>query len=133
MSSVWVVEGGEYSDYHVIGIFSSKQNADRVAAMHPKVSYSETEVNEWDLDPCVDKVNKGLHVFDITMEPNGDTRKCEPDDWTDCTELYVRGAGWYGGPCVQGRVWAKDKKHAVKIANEFRAQAIANNLLETSS
>jgi len=31
MAPVWVVEEGEYSDYRVVGVFSSKENAQLIA------------------------------------------------------------------------------------------------------
>lgn len=29
--SVWVIEQGEYSDYRVVGVYSSRENAERIA------------------------------------------------------------------------------------------------------
>ena len=51
MTTVWVIETGEYSDYRVEGVFSTKERAEAVNA---KVG---GEVSEWPLDPAFNELN----------------------------------------------------------------------------
>ena len=134
--SVWVVEQGCYSDYRVVGVFTSKANAEIMADKIKTVeTYDKVDVSEWPFDPCIDEINKGLSVYRISMEPNGKTISCEEE----CARLIeaegsLRVAGERSNipHYVYGLVWAKNRQHAVKTANEFRIRAIANNEIKTA-
>lgn len=138
--SVWVIEQGSYSDYRVVGVFSSKENAERVAE---KInagtdSYNEAEVAEWPMDPGIDALNQNLKRFHVLMLHDGSVEGVEElDGWdyypdlTDGHWLWERTKA----PAYQGRgipdvlnssVWARDEKHAVKVSNERRVQMIAS-------
>lgn len=112
MKTVWVVEDGDYSDYRVTGVFTSEENADLISDKFGG------RVSEWNLDPCVDDINAGRKVFDVFMEKDGTVNKVNvSDDFV--IGVVSRFQGWF-------QMWARDKKHAVKIANEQRAQMIAS-------
>lgn len=141
--TVWVVERGSYSDYHVVGVFSSRENADRIAdalnqpdedGIKPS---DEATVVEWPLDPAIGEMNAGLSQWLVWMLRDGTTEKCEPIELSSC-DLVGRVAIWQrskapyyqrrgGAPdCLDATVWAKDAEHAVKIANEHRTRLIAS-------
>lgn len=115
---VWALEEGNYSDYHVIGVFSSEQNADRMQ------SIIGGDVAEWDLDPEMDKINAGLRPYWVRMDRAGNVEEAQTKQ---SIELYH---GGQGSILPDGRflcdMWASDKDHAIKIANEKRAHAIAS-------
>ena len=52
MTKVYVVTEGSYSDYHIVAIFSDKNNADIHAALLNSTEsfYDEAIVEEWDVD-----------------------------------------------------------------------------------
>jgi len=52
MTKVYVVTEGSYSDYHIVAIFSDKNNADIHAALLNSTEsfYDEARVEEWDVD-----------------------------------------------------------------------------------
>lgn len=57
MDKVWIVEQGEYSDYSVLGIFSTKENAELVAEDINKDTdryYDIASVRECTLDPGIE-------------------------------------------------------------------------------
>lgn len=66
---VWVIEDGEYSDYHVVGVFSSRENAELVRS-----KLKSGDIEEWDLDPAVDKLNAGMEKFYVHMLRDGTAR-----------------------------------------------------------
>lgn len=136
--TVWVIEQGEYSDYRVVGVFSSRENAEAVAALLGKEEYGDKPtVAEWPLDPVVNELHQGLKPYRVVMAADGTAEKCEPKNevsaydiksgvtiWERSTAPAYRGKGVQD--CIHGIVWAKDEQHAVKVMNEKRAQMIAS-------
>ena len=137
MKSVWVIEQGSYSDYHVVGVFSSRENAEAIMEKAGGSLY-DAEIDQWELDPGVEALHKGLNKYSVWMLRNGDLeseikRDEDPwrDSWADDLRIWRRTqAPMYQGKGIpdvlQASVWAKDEKHAVKIVNERRTQAIAS-------
>ena len=138
MNTIWVIEKGSYSDYRVVGVYSTKEGAELVCArINGEGSYEPATVAEWPLDPGVEAINQGLAPFTVWMLRDGTTEKCvQYDDdfeytFNDSLTIWRRsGAPAYRGQhvqdCLTGRVFAKDSIHAIKIVNERRVQMIAN-------
>jgi hypothetical protein len=138
MRTIFVVEQGSYSDYGVVGVYTTKENADAIAAkINESDPYDEATVAEWPLDPGIDALRSGLDKFSVLMLRDGaveEVRKLD-DGWTfDISggahiwrRTQARAYKGRGIPdCLSATVWAKDEKHAVKIANERRAEMIAS-------
>jgi hypothetical protein len=73
MTYVWTVEAGEYSDYRIVGIYSTESGANRAAQA---IESDEDEDEEYrvcrrDLDPAVDELNAGLTPHRIHMHYDG--------------------------------------------------------------
>ena len=133
MKSIWVIEQGSYSDYRVVGVFSTKESAEKFMALMD-VGQETPSIDEWPLDPMVDEINKGLLPFAISMDIDGNTERIRKADGHNMNGglLACQSAAW-NDDGVYGTVWAKDEQHAVKIANEFRTgQLIAGNLKRAS-
>ena len=80
---VWAVEQGVYSDYRVVGVFSSRPNAKKVADVvnHGLTNgYNKATVVRWLLDPAVDELNKGYTPWFVLMHKDGTTERIEPRD-----------------------------------------------------
>lgn len=137
MASVWAIEEGDYSDYHVVGVFSSKENAEKILALREKENYSLPTIAEWVLDPCIPELNSGLTTFRVVMWRDGTTEEALPTEvsfyslrdkavlWKRSTARAYQGSN-YKPDCIYHTVWAEDETHAVKIMNEIRTQMIAN-------
>ena len=132
---VYAIEEGNYSSYHVIGVFSTRENAERVVEA---IEYGSQDIKEWKLDPTIKEMNAGLSPFSVRMDCFGQTESCEHGDYP----IYgARLSVWKKtdapafkkieniSDMVTGTVWAKDKQHAIKIANEYRSAQIAQNLM----
>lgn len=130
MSKVFLVSTGSYSDYRIVGVFSSEEKAKAIAGI-----LKEAEVEEKTLDPFVAELNEGLSVYSVRMSPNGDVETVERHD-RDAeytfdyrlkgTEEPLELLTWKDRPPVYLKlVFARDEQHAVKIVNELRVQAIA--------
>lgn len=137
MKTIYAVNSGDYSDYRVDALFSSKKLAEEHMASIPDNSYNEIE--EFQLDPpIVDLLKRGYSVWNVHMLKNGDTERVERtnnEKWniTDVPthNIWERTkARAYQGKDIQdiltSMVWAKTEKAAVKIVNEKRVQMIAN-------
>lgn len=140
MKTIFVVEQGCYSDYRVVGVFSTEEKAKQIAALLNKPEYcDEATVAEWPFDPHVDEINQGLFPFAVLMSYDGTVERCHrseiesyslPDGmrvWDRATAPFYKGKKVDNA--VNGSVWAKDSMHAIKIVNEFRVSAIASGEL----
>lgn len=128
--SIWVIEDGCYSDYHVVGVFTS------LAAAEDIQKITGGSINEWPLDPAVEEVRAGMRLHSVLMLRNGDVEhaeECEPSAydiggshriWERSKAPAYRGRGI--PDALHSHVWATDKAHAIKIVNEHRAELIAN-------
>lgn len=137
---VWVIEHGSYSDYSVVGVYDSYKKASMVCELiNSGDPYEKATVSRWPMNPACDEVMSGKKLFHVVMAMDGTTEDCRESSSLLAYEIQGGGlnvwkrtqaAAWRDKPiqdAVNGSVWAKDKKHAVKIANEFRARAIADN------
>lgn len=136
MRSVWVIEEGEYSDYHVVGVFTSKENAERVQ----KLCGGGT-VAEWPLDPAIEDLNAGLWPYYICMAMDGTTERIQRRDSISTYRIgngpsiwrRTQAPAFKNKPGVQdaidGDVWAESDIHAVKIVNEKRTAYLATGVL----
>ena len=134
--NVYVVTQGDYSEYGIVAIHSSRKAAETHIAKgneHLGESYRDTlEIEEWTLnefDPY------GKQWYRVVLKRNGDTNSCEPTGYED--RSYFRDSFisyvpiWRGcdvdslGICVY--VSAKSLDGAVKIANEHRLKEISLN------
>ena len=123
MNTVWVVEKGLYSDYRVVGVFSSKENAQRVA------DYVGGDVAEWPLDPWTDELNQGRSAYYVSMYRDGDilTIYRDKDLYRDDSDRPILiYSATTKKTYIAGHVFATDELHAIKIVNEIRAQRIAD-------
>lgn len=128
MNSVFVVEQGNYSDYHVVGVFSTKENADMICGKinlgEEEDSYGKASVAEWPLNPGVSELNQGLKLYNVGMRADGTVVRAP---YADSDIGYgLRNAGFHiNRGEMWGTVWAESDIHAIKIANELRGQGLA--------
>jgi len=67
--TIFVIESGEYSDYRVVGIYSTRENAQKALAIMLTEEYSpdDAEISEWPLD----QINQGLSPWQVRMRIDG--------------------------------------------------------------
>ncbi len=126
MAKVYLVTEGCYSDYRVLGVYSTKENADYAHVLYA----SDNKIEEYDLDYFGDDPRDGLLPYAVEMKKTGDvaevirwgvhevpSSKWVPLMYSDAVRFFVR---------------ARDDEHAVKIANERRAELIASESWTTN-
>lgn len=115
---VYVVTAGDYSDYRVCCVCSTEEKADEAARLFA----SDNTPMAYELDDFPRHPN-GMFPYWVEMDAEGNTIgvRCVPVEGSEPPEWQPG----YSHRWVIFRMWAVDEKHAVKIANERRAQLIA--------
>lgn len=137
MSKVYLVTSGCYSDYSISGVFSTREKAEQWATVcHYDLTdqgYDGSRLEEFDLDEGLVEMDRGLLLFAVDIRQNGDILEVSEgghpssvgpiDSWSTYSGMHARQP-----PRQTVYVWARDKEHAVKIANERRIDALARNV-----
>ncbi len=126
LQAVFLVTRGEYSDYRVCGVFTDKKLAQKYIDSFVKI-YKEFRIENYTLNPYQHELKNDYKPFFLRMTKEG-----------NCTEIRIKDSSYgfeeeniYFGfdidkdLCIS--IFAKDEKHAIKIANEKRVQLIASN------
>lgn len=134
--TVFVIEQGEYSDYRVVGVFSTKKKAQTVYDALKAAGNSDLhdKISEWTLDPFVLELQKGYSPFVVIMLKDGTVERCDRREFSSyCSNSFLwkrTEAPAYKGKgipdALNATVFARNEKHAIKIANEHRTKMIAN-------
>ena len=118
MKTVWVIEEGEYSDYHIVGIFETEDSA-REVQQFIKSGY----VSEWSLNPATDQLRAGLERHHVQMYRDGRVFYARKDFNIEDRDAWIAPDGR-----LIDTVWAASYQHAIKIVNEKRTKMIAEGL-----
>ena len=137
--SVWVIEKESYSDYRVVGVYSTEAGARLVCdRINREEDYEFATMVEWPLDPGVEAINKGLSPFVVWMLRDGTTEqvRMDTDDfeytlddkpaiWRRSTALINKGKAIVPPDCLTARVFATDEARAIKTVHQYRTQMSA--------
>lgn len=124
---VYLVSRGNYSDYRVLAAFTERGVADQVVAKiiaEVGHSWEPPFVEERALNPEV--ISNPLVSFRVNMEyDTGDKATVSANNTEDSLDMNEAFGTW--GRRGEKKMcstscWAKDAGHAIKIANERRAQ-----------
>ncbi len=127
MGKIYMVTSGEYSDYGVDGLFTSKELAQQfVDAFAPSGYGGFNDIQEMPLDPHATEVRNGHKPFFVRMDKDGTSSECRIKDSAYGFDGEDK-LGWDIQGGMYMHTFAKDQEHAVKIANEKRTQLIAAN------
>ena len=140
---VYVVHAGSYSDRKVVAVYSDKAKAEEVQ----QTVSCENNLEEYELDRLGFDLPPGLKYYCVHIREDGQLVEL----YGDGVSLHPSIEFWSGGLApmkvdleykykdkhkIDGAkvrmrsalylMWARDEKHAVKIANDQRAMDIAN-------
>lgn len=131
---IFVLTRGSYSDYNIVGVYTTKARAKVVKAyFDSEDSYDDDcTIEVYELNTVADMLKRGYKQFTVLMNYNGTIESIREEISTYRNPLHVwkrsTAPGFKGiniSDAVNGTVWAKDSNHAIKICNEFRTRAIA--------
>jgi len=126
MDKIYVVTSGSYSDYQIDAVFSTKELAKKFLDLFG----NSFEIEEYKLDNFKSEMSSGKSHYCVKVLKNG------------TIEQITKGKSYYGYNCW-GHIWdyreekdirlvvycwARDKKHAIKIAADSWRYVAANNL-----
>lgn len=115
----YLVSEGHYSDYIVEAIFSNKEKAEDYIK---GFTAGYNDIREFEIDPEFVPVKNNM--WKVHMRKDGIVEWCGLVDTR--SNMFEDGYSVYGNKAIF-TVGAKNKKHAIKIANEKRAYLIAND------
>lgn len=108
---IYLVSSGEYSDYGVRGVFSNRENAQAYIDKY-KWRWAQPQIEEYRLDFGIKETVWSVEMF---LE-DGNHANAHIEDYPRgvSSECSVHGMKF------RCKVVAKDKKHAIKLANTRR-------------
>ena len=121
MKTVYVCTEGEYSDYHICGVFDNKELAEKFCQQFG------CEIEEWNLNPFAVELKKGYSPYFVRMTKEGEALQV---DIKPSPYGFGNGDGSHGFDIKKNmclHCMAKSSEHAVKIANERRVSLIDSN------
>ena len=121
VNEVYVVSSGTYSDYGIVGIFDDFELAQKANAS----TCEANEIETYPINPDADKYRQGLWPFFVEMKKNGDVVDVGKEKRDS---NYIADWGSPGEHIFRAAIWARDEKHAIKIANERRGYILAMNM-----
>ena len=119
--TLYVLTSGEYSDYHIEGIYSTREQAERYKRLFPRDDYYAADIEEWETDkPPVTCVDGNVEVWAIDMYEGG---KAIIKEDARPGERLVGGCDFFSSGYRRPKnyvLWiskevAKDKEQALKI------------------
>lgn len=131
MIKVFVVTSGEYSDYGIDAIFTTRELAQLFIDAFNKNEWREFNIEDWELNPNETHLKQNRKAYFLRINKKGDIVDLEVADTaygfkqniSDAEISYTKNNEWMNIRC-----FANDDAHAVKIAGEKRAQILASNL-----
>jgi hypothetical protein len=112
MTSIYVLTEGDYSDYHIVGVYSTKELAEEAQTL-----YKDSQIEEYDLDNIPEHPPGMKAWFVLIRDGKLDgiyTSQVSPFDQTvPCESEYKHPNGMIS---YMVYCWAVDGDHAQKIA-----------------
>ena len=123
--NIFIVTQGDYSDYHICGVFTSEELAQKFIDSFGIQKWDVMRIEEYSLNPLEIELRKGYIPFFVRMSKEGE---CIEITVEDSCYGYTINADEFGFDIklnLYYHVFAKDEQHAIKIVNEKRGQLIA--------
>ena len=123
MNKVYIVTCGEYSDYGIAAVYSTKEQAEEYVDCHG----TDFRVEEHDIDTPVEKKESIWEV--VINTETGNIRSCEPREYNVWMKDIIRQCEVYGkgmAPYLALYIQCDTVKRAYKIASERLMQVKSN-------
>lgn len=123
MEKIYVVTADEYSGYHIKAVFDEKELAEKYIKMLGG-DPDDIRIEEYPINPNKHELTNGYKPFFLKMTRDGKAFEVNKDleYYFNCGNIEIDFQG-----NMRISMFAKDEKHAIKIANEKRLQVIAGN------
>ena len=108
---VYVITKGAYSDYHIVAVVLDKQRAEEIVKAVSDSEWSFAQIEEYDTDTFATQYAYSISYYGRRWYAN-------IDEYTDHQSNHIYNDHSF-------LVFAKDKDHAIKIAQDMRAEYLA--------
>jgi hypothetical protein len=130
-NEIYVLTSGCYSDYQIIGVFSTQEKAQTFIEDYEKIYGKNHDFNGieiYDLDQVIEKKRK----YFVRMDRDGNIKEIYDDDWRVKNykfgyKIYLTEYSGKYYLAIDNVCRANGMTHAVKITNELRTRLIALN------
>lgn len=113
---VYVLEKGQYSDRHIIGVVDSKEKAEKISHMLDATS------TEWDTEQFEIPNNVVYEVYDPEFSNWTNEWEACYDDWSLYSDFKDNKEEYEGHYIIH----ANTPEQAIKIAQDMKAEKLAN-------
>lgn len=126
MTKIYAVTAGSYSDYHIVGMYSTRENAEIAQKQ------AGNDIEEYTIDEHIDKMQQGLRVYYVKIAIDA-ADIIYILDWDYNDDQVDKAPELDADPREKRKSlimlhWARGKDHAAKIAMEKRSVWLANNV-----
>lgn len=119
---VYLIEAGQYSDTHVVGVATTKENAEAIKRTHDRVeSFYHAYITEYETDTYIPLV-EGKSVFRASLSTVDGTFEVDNAPFAYDVGDSDIGVVREGMRSLVVEVVAIDKEHAAKIAQDLFAE-----------
>jgi len=126
--SVFLVTSGSYSDYSVCAAFTTRELAEKaVIDLFGGERDGYCAIEEFVLDPKV-RGESNEEFYIVGMRRNGDVARI----FASSPSAWIGDVDRVQNDCLWAYMWARDKEHAIKIANERRTVLLATEQWEAT-
>lgn len=131
MDKIFIVTEGAYSDYHIVGVFSSREKAEECSPA-AVAGIAHCWIEEWELDAMPDEgymqqlFTTTLDVAGNIIYESGSNTELKPRDWSE-SYVWPKDSPLYAGQVRGDSVISQE--HARKIAAEARQAFLREQLL----
>lgn len=129
---VWTVWIGEYSDRRLISVCTTEERA-KLVASNVKGEYfnEEADIRNMPLDRYVSELEQGLKPYFVRMEYDGKSDIEELDLSDSCRiNMMPQLRLFRNDEFIEGTIWSKEPRGAIKVMNEHRVHMIASGSWE---
>lgn len=125
---IYVVTSGEYSDYGINALFSTKELAqlfiDKFTVARKRSEFNE--IMEAEVDEMESDLRSDRKPFNINMKRDGEITYCESGGTYGTYDGVIK-IHYFHKDLLEISLFADDKEQAIKIANEKRLKYLLEN------
>ena len=133
MTKVYIVTAGEYSDYHICGVFSTQKKAEYFCNHISKHSYTPKEwykIEDWNVDAGILELARHKDIYMVMMDNKGNVKDADVVNNDYAFRNAIRESVIYND--IPNHyliyVFAGNLEEAVKIASEKRTKYMVEKL-----
>jgi hypothetical protein len=137
--TVYIVTAGEYSDYRIVAAFTTRERAE---AYLGEYNCPTGRIQEYELDRAWRGPPRDWAYWTVCLGRSGEPAPHRPGgEWVYCqgredyvdpddevsSEPHILRRPLDKPPGIEVHCWARDREHAIKIANDIRSRLVATD------